>query len=70
MFALENRSPTTPAVEGACIVGRAVDGMRAFDRWEVVEAFAMFAREGALPVWKVAGRHAHVMPPGPPVPGP
>jgi len=56
MFSLETRSPTAEAPDEACIVGRAVEGAQAFDSWEVEEAFAMFAREGSLPVWKVSGR--------------
>ena len=63
VFSLDSRSPATGAPEGACIVGRAVDGVQSFDRWEVVEAFAMFTREGSLPVWKAFGRHATLMSP-------
>jgi hypothetical protein len=29
----------------------------------VIEAFAMFTREGSLPVWKVSGRNATLMHP-------
>jgi hypothetical protein len=65
VFSLENRPPVAGAPDGVCVVGRAVDGKQAFDRWEAVEAFAMFVREGSLPVWKVADRHATLMHPGP-----
>lgn len=69
VFALERRSPASApdleAPEGACIVGRALDGEQAFARWEAVEAFAMFVREGSLPVWKAHDRHATLMHPGP-----
>lgn len=58
LFSLENRPPAAGAPEGACIVGRALDDEQAFDRWEAVEAFAMFVREGSLPVWKAFGGHA------------
>lgn len=46
-------------------MGRAVDGEQAFARWEAVEAFAMFVREGSMPVWKAHDRHATLMHPGP-----
>ena len=69
VFALERRSPASApdleAPEDACIVGRALDGEHAFARWEAVEAFAMFVREGSLPVWKAHDRHATLMHPGP-----
>ncbi|WP_267426103.1 hypothetical protein [Methylobacterium sp. GC_Met_2] len=52
------------ASEAACIVGRAVDGVQAFDRWDVAEAFAMFVREGSLPVWKVSDGNATLVNPG------
>lgn len=58
VFALEKASPDAGAREGACIVGRAVDGEQAFERWEAVEAFAMFVREGSWPVWKASPRSA------------
>lgn len=61
VFSLESRPPVAGAPEGACIVGRAVDGVAALDRWEVVEAFAMFMRDGSLPVWKVSGQSATQM---------
>ena len=61
MFAIESRAPCADFLEGACIVGRAVNGARAFASQEVVEAFAMFTREGSLPVWKVSGRKAVVI---------
>ncbi|MCJ2055608.1 hypothetical protein MKL09_03460 [Methylobacterium sp. J-048] len=69
VFALERGRPGADATEGACIVGRALDGEQAFARWEAVEAFAMFVREGSLPVWKAYDRHATLMHPGPDVPG-
>jgi hypothetical protein len=65
MFSLDNRPPAADEPDGACIVGRAVDGDQAFDRWEAVEAFAMFVREGSLPVWKALDRHAVRLHPGP-----
>lgn len=61
IFALEKRSPVEGAQVGACIVGRAVEGEQAFDRWEVIEAFAMFIREGSLPVWRVSDRSATLL---------
>ncbi|MHC2106546.1 MULTISPECIES: hypothetical protein [unclassified Methylobacterium] len=75
VFALERRNPgASPgkrpgadAPEGACIVGRALDGADAFERWEAVEAFAMFVREGSLPVWKAHDRHATLLYRGPAV---
>jgi hypothetical protein len=63
MFAIETSAPCADALEGACIVGRAVNGPRAFASQEVAEAFAMFTREGSLPVWKVSGRNATMMQP-------
>jgi hypothetical protein len=58
MFAIERRAPCTETPEGACIVGRAVNGANGFAGAEVTEAFAMFTREGSLPVWKVSGQNA------------
>ena len=63
MFTIESRAPCADVLEGACIVGRAVNGARAFASVEVTEAFAMFTREGSLPVWKVSGRKAIIMHP-------
>ena len=68
MFSLESRPPVAEAPDQACIVGRAVNGAQAFDRWEVVEAFAMFVREGSLPVWKASDRDAVAMSRGPETP--
>lgn len=65
MFAMESRAPCSHILEGACIVGRAVDGAHAFTSVEVTEAFAMFIREGSLLVWKVSGRSATMMHPNP-----
>ncbi len=65
VFGLERRPPGPGASEGACIVGRALDGAQAFERWEAIEAFAMFVREGSLPVWKAYDRHATLMSPDP-----
>jgi len=65
VFGLERRPPGAGAPEGACIVGRALDSEQAFDRWEAVEAFAMFVREGSLPVWKAYECNATLMNPGP-----
>lgn len=64
MFSLESRPPAPGAPDGACIVGRALAGARALDGREASEAFAMFVREGSLPVWRVAGRRATLMHPG------
>ena len=70
VFGLERRPPGAgTSEEGACIVGRALDSEDAFDRWEAVEAFAMFVREGSLPVWKAQNGHAILMNPGPEIPG-
>lgn len=63
MFAIQSRAPCADVLEGACIVGHAVNGARAFASVEVTEAFAMFTRERSLPVWKVLGRNATMMPP-------
>ena len=63
MFAIESRVPCADLLEGACIVGRAVNGARALSSVEATEAFAMFTREGSLPVWKVSGRNATMMHP-------
>ncbi|MCJ2016216.1 hypothetical protein MKK84_02045 [Methylobacterium sp. E-065] len=64
IFSLESRPPVADSPDAACIVGRAVDGIQAFDRWEAVEAFAMFVREGSLPVWKVSDGDATLVNPG------
>lgn len=61
VFSLEMRSPDAEALESACIVGRAVDGEQAFDRWEALEAFAMFVHEGSLPVWRASDRSAALL---------
>ncbi len=58
VFSLESRPPIAEAPDAACIVGRAADGAQAFDQAEVVEAFAMFVREGSLPVWQASDRDA------------
>ncbi|GLS66126.1 hypothetical protein GCM10007888_45080 [Methylobacterium oxalidis] len=68
VFSLESRPPIAEAPDEACIVGRAVDGVHAFDRWEVAEAFAMFVREGSLPVWKASDRDATMLNRGPKTP--
>ena len=61
VFALERSSPDAEARQGACIVGRAVEDEQAFERWEATEAFAMFIREGSLPVWKATAQAATLM---------
>ncbi len=61
VFSLEREGPARDASMGACIVGRAVEGEQAFKEWEAVEAFAMFAREGSLPVWRVSEGTATLM---------
>jgi hypothetical protein len=58
LFSLEARSPEGENSGGACIVGRVVGRSRLSLRRSVAEAFAMFVREGSLPVWRVAGRRA------------
>lgn len=68
MFAIESLAPCADILEGVCIVGRAVNGARAHASEEVTEAFAMFTREGSLPVWKVSGRKATMMHPDPRAP--
>ncbi|MCJ2085361.1 hypothetical protein MKK88_05045 [Methylobacterium sp. E-005] len=65
MFSLDSRSPTADAPDAACIVGRAVQDVRDFDRPETVEGFAMFVHEGSFPVWKVSERGALLVYPGP-----
>lgn len=62
MFAIECQAPCADVFEGACIVGRAVNGAGAFASAEITEAFAMFTREGSLPVWKVSDHNATRMP--------
>jgi hypothetical protein len=58
VFSLELRPPVASVSEEACIVGRAVDDPCALDRPEVIAAFAMFVREGSLPVWKASEQSA------------
>jgi len=58
MFSLDSRSPVADAPDSACIVGRAVHDVKDFDRPDAVEGFAMFLREGSLPVWKASERGA------------
>ena len=65
IFSLETRAPVADAPDAVCIVGRAVNGAQAFDRWDVVEAFAMFVREGSLPVWKASDGDAVLVDPDP-----
>jgi len=61
VFALEKRSPDAAGHEGACIVGRSVEGEHVFEGWAATEAFAMFKREGSLPVWQASDRFAALM---------
>ena len=68
VFSLESRPPIAAAPHESCVVGRAVDGTQAFERWEVAEAFAMFVREGSLPVWQVSDRDAALVTREGPVP--
>ncbi|WP_246695322.1 hypothetical protein [Methylobacterium sp. P1-11] len=51
--------------DSACIVGRAVHDVKDFDRPHAIEVFAMFVREGSLPVWKASERGAILVHPGP-----
>ena len=46
---------------GIRIVCRAVDNADDLDRWEAVEAVAMFVREGSLPVWTAIGQTASLI---------
>ncbi|TXM92564.1 hypothetical protein FV222_23270 [Methylobacterium sp. WL103] len=64
VFAIESRAPCADVLEGACVVGRAVDGEGALGSAEATEAFAMFVREGSFPVWKVSNQEATLMRPG------
>jgi hypothetical protein len=70
MFSLDNRPPAADTAGAACIVGRAPGGMGAFDRPDVIEAFAMFIREGSWPVWQVSENVATLVHPGPRIPPP
>lgn len=63
IFAIEGSAPCANGLEGACVVGRAVEGAGAIGSAEATEAFAMFVREGSLPVWKVSNRKATLMRP-------
>lgn len=65
MFSMDSRPPVAGAPEGACIVGRAVAGVQTFDEGRVSEAFAMFVREGSLPVWRACGDAATLLYAGP-----
>jgi hypothetical protein len=58
LFSLDARSPEAAGPAGACIVGRVVGRERRGQRPAAVAAFAMFLREGSLPVWRVDGRCA------------
>lgn len=68
MFSLDSRSPASDPPDAACIVGRAVHDAEDLDRPETVQAFAMFVREGVLPVWKVSKQGATLVHPGPQIP--
>ncbi|WP_244625576.1 hypothetical protein [Methylobacterium mesophilicum] len=65
MFSLDSRSPVADGPDSACIVGRAVHDVEDFDRPDAIEGFAMFVREGSLPVWKASDRGAILVHPGP-----
>lgn len=65
MFSLDIRSPAADVADAACIVGRAVEGVHAFDRPDVIEAFAMFVREGSWPVWQATEHDTTLVHPGP-----
>ncbi len=58
LFSLEALAPQAASPEGACIVGRVVGRERRGQRLAAEAAFAMFVREGSLPVWRVDGRYA------------
>lgn len=58
MLSLETDPAADDPFLRARIVCRAVYGPDDLDRWEAVEAVAMFAREGSLPVWTAIGRTA------------
>jgi hypothetical protein len=70
MFSLDSRSPAANTPDAACIVGRAVHDVQDFDRPEVLEGFAMFVREGSLPVWKASERGATLVHTGSQIPPP
>ncbi|MGU3467673.1 hypothetical protein ACLBXO_22760 [Methylobacterium sp. C33D] len=70
MFSLDRRSPAADAADATCIVGRAPEGVRAFDRPDVIEAFAMFVREGSWPVWQATEHVTTLLHPGPQISSP
>lgn len=64
LFSLNNHSPTDES-EGVCIVGRVMRTPRKTSRRDISAAFAMFARDEALPVWRVDERGATMVGIGP-----
>lgn len=64
LFSLDLRAPEAGGVEGACIVGRVVGRTRPEQERSIAAAFAMFVREGSMPVWQVDGRYATRLHPG------
>lgn len=61
LFSLDARSPGAAGAEGACIVGHVVGSPRQGQRRSIADAFAMFVREGSLPVWRMSGRRATLL---------
>ncbi len=64
LFSLDRHAPETASRAGACIVGRVAGRPPPGQGRSIAEAFAMFVREGSLPVWRVAGRRATRLNPG------
>ena len=65
MFSLETAPTSEDPFLRARIVGRALHGPDAFERWEAIEAIGMFVREGSLPVWTAFGSVASLIYPEP-----
>lgn len=61
MLSLETDPTADDPFLRARIVCRALSGAEDLDRWEAVEAVAMFAREGSLPVWTAFGQEASLV---------
>lgn len=57
VFSLDVRSPNDGSTQ-VCIVGRVMRTPRKARRRDMAAAFAMLARDGALPVWRVDGHGA------------
>lgn len=61
MLSLETDPTAGDPFLRARIVCRAVSGADDLDRWEAIEAIAMFVREGSLPVWSAVGQTASLV---------